>query len=122
MDKWEKKCKELCREIVMSVGHCESSGKTFGLEQHHGLFKSSQRLKLNRELKYDPDLQFCLNDESHRENPDSSHKDNDKFLASMIKAGGRTKYKARKIQKVNQGALIRKRPDFERVYLELKGE
>ena len=122
MDKWERKCKELCHEIVMSVGHCEACGSTVNLEQHHGIFLSNQRLKLNPELKYDPDLQFCLCADSHKYRPYSPHVDNDSFLQKMTDRGGHQKYKAQKIIQTKQGELILKDPDYERIYLELKGE
>ena len=105
MNKTEKECKDRCRRQVMAAGICESCDETGG-EQHHGLFKSSQRLKLKPPLRYDPDLQFNLCPACHRANPDAPHKNNEAFLDKMKAKGGHRAYKAAKIRQIDQGPLV----------------
>lgn len=84
MDKWERKCKDLCRDIVMQGGVCENCGASHRkLDQHHGLFKSSQRYKLNPFLWYDPTLQFCLCTHDHLYALDAPHHDQATFERRM---------------------------------------
>ncbi len=101
----ENECRRECRMQVMASGKCESCDERGG-EHHHGLFKSSQRLKLNPLLKLDPDLQFDLCPDCHRENEDAPHVDNEKFLNKMEVKGGHRAYKARKIRRIDQGPLV----------------
>ena len=84
MNRLETKCKRKCRAIVMQVGVCERHGATNRkLDQHHGLFKSSQRYILNPFLWYDPTLQFCLCNDCHLYAKDAPHKDWAAFLVQM---------------------------------------
>lgn len=104
MYKWEKKCKELCREIVMQGGVCENCGHgDKKLDQHHGLFKSSQRYKLNPFLWYDPTVQFCLcYDLCHQHGPDAPHVDQARFEDRMAI---RTPNKVKRLTAVNSKPL-----------------
>jgi hypothetical protein len=90
---------------VMAAGQCESCDERGG-EQHHGLLRSNQRVKLNPLLLLDPDTQFDLCDYCHKHAEDAPHKDNDKFLAKMIAKGGRRAFKARRIIRIDQGPLV----------------
>ena len=99
-------CKHDCRDIVMSAGLCEKCEEESCSEQHHGLYKSSQRIKLNGTLLYDPDLQFALCSECHRSDEDAPHVNNDAFLDAMEEKGGHRACKAQKIREINQGPLV----------------
>lgn len=101
----ENKCKDRCRQIVMSGLKCESC-EEIGGEQHHGLFKSSQRIKLNPALLFDPALQFNLCPDCHKHNPDAPHVDNDAFLSKMAGKGGKRAIKALNIYQACQGPLV----------------
>lgn len=85
MNKYEKRCKKLCREIVMKGGRCENCGtRDKKLDQHHGILKTSQRSILNPFVWYDPTLQFCLCYEPcHQYGPDAPHVDQARFEARM---------------------------------------
>ncbi len=101
----ERKAKALCRKIVMAAGICEKCSQA-GTEQHHGLFRSSQRVKLNPALLCDPDLQFCLCGDCHRLAPDSPHVDGVAFFQKMKGMGGARAYKAYKVATASQGRLV----------------
>jgi hypothetical protein len=90
---------------VMATGRCESCDERGG-EQHHGLPKSSQRMKLNPVLSLDPDLQFDLCPYCHKNAPDAPHVDNEAFLDKMEAKGGHRAFKAAKIRRIDQGPLI----------------
>lgn len=103
MKKWERKCKELCRELVMKT-FCEKCGNSDKkLDQHHGLLKSSQRYKLNPFFWYDPTLQFCLCcAPCHLCGPESPHVNAKMFMAVM---SVQTPDKAHRLREVNSGPL-----------------
>ncbi|HDZ37282.1 MAG TPA: hypothetical protein ENH62_03175 [Marinobacter sp.] len=86
MNKWENRCKKKCREIVMQGGRCENCGDGGHRkhDQHHGLFKTSQRYILNPFLRYDPTLQFCLCNDCHLHTDDAPHRDQAAFVERMI--------------------------------------
>lgn len=103
----EKRCKKLCREIVMADDRCEMCGeRVLYLDQHHGLFRSSQRLKLNRGLLYQPELQFCLCTWCHLHRLDAPHVDNEVFLVAMKAKGDYRAYKAYAVEAANEGPLV----------------
>lgn len=108
---------------VMAAGRCESCDKRGG-EQHHGLPRSSQRVKLNPLLLFDPDLQFDLCPECHKYEPDAPHVDNVVFLDKMEAKGDRRAYKARKIRRTDSGPLVvidGRNIDFGEVLVKLAG-
>ena len=102
MRKWEQKCKDLCREIVIADPWCEKCGLARQLEQHHGLFKSSQRYKLNAFFWYDPTLQFRLCDECHKYDIDAPHCDQERFEETMRL---RDPEKVKRLRDVSTGPL-----------------
>ena len=119
----EKRCKDECRRQVAVVGSCEMCDCRIG-EQHHGLFKSSQRYKLNPLYRYDPDLQFYLCDKCHKYNSSAPHVNNDAFLRNMRAKGGVRAYKAYRIEAVSIGPLIKidaRTVDWKQVYEEMRG-
>ncbi len=102
MNKWERKCKANCRELVMKP-YCEACGKTNRiLSQHHGLFKSSPRYKLNPFLRYDHTLQFCLCGDCHLYATSAPHFDQGQFEARMAT---KTPEKVKRLQEIKQGPL-----------------
>ncbi len=104
MDKWEKKCKELCRDIVMQVGYCEACGQSDRkLDQHHGLFKSSQRYILNPFIWHDPTLQFCLCAICHLHSDDAPHRDQGAFEDRMAI---RNRDKVKRLTAVNRKPML----------------
>ncbi|RLC36791.1 hypothetical protein DRH27_04735 [Candidatus Falkowbacteria bacterium] len=118
----EKKCKDECRRIVIGDGVCEMCDRATGI-QHHGLFKSNQRYKLDPGLQYEPDLQFCLCTDCHTSRPEAPHVDNDKFLAFMRKKGGHLAHKAYKVEAVTYAPLVIKdiwEVDFEAILAGLR--
>ena len=120
----EEKCKKECRRVVIEQagGVCEMCDKAIG-EQHHGVFRSSQRYKLNAEIRYDPDLQFCLCADDHKYAKKAPHVDNEAFLRAMREKGGTRAYKAYKVEAVCIGPLKIKdnrEIDFEAMLAELK--
>lgn len=125
----ERQVMWLCRQIVM-VGYCEMCGIGMRLEQHHGLFRSSQRYKLNPYYRYDPELQFCLCDECHKYSAVAPHVDGAAFLQKMKTMGGVVPYrghrafKAYRIEAISQGPLVvvsDREVDWDEVYADLKG-
>ncbi len=106
MTDWvEHQCRKEVRMQVMAAGQCESCDERGG-EQHHGLFRSSQRVKLNPLLLLDTDLQFDLCPDCHKHAKDAPHVDNEAFLVKMVAKGGRRAYKACKIRRTDQGPLV----------------
>ncbi len=87
----------------MLKGRCEVCGKTWDTEQHHGIFKSSQRYKLNPHVWYNPDLQFELCDQCHKYKSSAPHVNNDAFLKFMDK---KNSDKVNKIIILTTGPLI----------------
>lgn len=119
----EKDCKRITRQQVMSAGVCESCEQAEG-EQHHGIFKSNQRVELNRALLYDPDTQFDLCPECHKHSPDAPHVDNEAFLNKMTDKGGHRAYKAAKIRNICSGPLVvvkTREIDYNEILNELSG-
>ncbi len=105
MDKWQKKCRAACRELVMGVGVCEACRiKSWGLQQHHGLMKSSQRYKLNPLYWYDPSLQFCLCADCHEYETWAPHVSQNEFEHVMIPHANE---KIQTLRALRQGPLIR---------------
>ena len=99
MNRFEKRCKKKCREIVRQGGYCENCGDpTKDWDLHHGLFKSSQRYRLNPFLWYDPSLQFRLCNRCHLHADDAPHKDQAAFERRMAI---RTPDKAKRLREVN---------------------
>ncbi len=97
---WQTRCEKKCREIVMQGGACENCGREDKkLDQHHGLFKSSQRYIANPFLRYDPTLQFCLCIDHHLWTDDSPHQDQAAFERRMAI---RTPDKAKRLLEVNR--------------------
>lgn len=125
MRKWEKKCKDLCRELVMRKSGkrqwCQMCGHPrFNVEQHHGLLKSGQRYKLNPFYWYDPTLQFCLCPECHKGNKDAPHVNQAAFEAEMLLVDPE---KIQALQELKQGPLIQidaRTIDWEKVYASLE--
>lgn len=116
----KQKSKDLCREIVMRKGECESCKLPFNTEQHHGIFKSNQYYKLNPHVWYDPDLQFELCDICHKYDNDAPHVDNAGFL---IKMASKTPEKVGKIHELTSGPLPDidvRTMDWTEVYKQLK--
>lgn len=100
MDKWEKRCKDKCREIVMQDGRCQNCGDGGHRkhDQHHGLFKSSLRYKMTPFLWYDPTLQFCLCTDHHLWTDDAPHQDQAAFEDRMAVC---CPHKAKRLIEVN---------------------
>ena len=104
MEKWERKCKEYCRKLVMK-SFCERCGNSIAsswLQQHHGLFKSSQRYKINPFYRYDPTIQFCLCMDCHLHRKEAPHVNQDKFEQAM---GTINRDKIQRLRAVNIGPL-----------------
>lgn len=119
MDKWEKKCRALCREKVMSPLVCEMCRSVFRSEQHHGMMKSDQRYTLNPFYWYDPTLQFRLCPTCHKHRPCAPHVNQQAFEAKMM---DKTPVKIQTLQALKQGPLIKidaRTIDWKKVYANL---
>ena len=108
MRKWEQKCKDLCRKLVMQGRFCDKCGNTYRmggcdkLNQHHGLLKSNQRYKLNPFFWYDPTLQFCICGYCHLQSPDAPHVSQERFEDAMM---ARVPDKIKRLREANTGPL-----------------
>lgn len=104
----------------MHKGRCETCKDNLNTEEHHGIFKSSQRYKLNPYVWYDPDLQFELCDMCHKYKSSAPHSNNNAFLKFMAE---KTPDKVAKIRALTTGPLINidvRTMDWKEVYKELE--